>query len=336
MNIFQWPAADDGCAWWRLTTPGAILTQLGHDVRQCRFAVPSWVADADVVVAQRVVSPGPTLRWREWKANGKFLVFDVDDHLEALDPSAGEAYKYFADPDNRARLQANLRRADRVTAATPALADWASQYNPDVVVIPNGLPAEILSWPKPRHERPTGTIIGWAGSLHTLPELAVAAPALRTILDRNPEVELHIVGVHPDTDHVHRALRRIGLSRDQTWVTPWADPGEAYLRNVAHFDVWLAPYRDIPFNRAKVPTKAIEAACLGIPLIASNVGAYPTTVQHGHTGLIVRRPEHWAGHIQSLIDNPGQRAAMGVAARRTAIHHTAEGHGQLWEQALTP
>lgn len=332
MNIFAWPAADDGCCWWRLTTPATVLRQLGHQVRVSRFAVPSWIADADTIIGQRVVNPGPTMRWQMWHDQGKRLVFDVDDHLENL-PAGTEAHRFFGDPDNRKRMQTNLRLADVVTAGTPALAEWAGRYNDNVVVVPNGLPAGILNWPRPANTR---TVIGWAGSLHTLPELAIVAPALRTIVDRSPDVRVHIVGIHPDVTTVRPHLAKLGLIHRHVTFVPWCDPGEAYLHNVAQFDIWVAPYRDIPFNRAKVPTKAIEAACLGIPLIASNVGAYPTTVQHGHTGLLVRRPEHWAGHIQSLIDNPGQRAAMGAAARRTAIHHTAEGHGQLWEKALTP
>lgn len=333
MNIFGWPAADDGCAWWRLTTPATVLRQLGHHVRTSRYAAPSWIAAADTIIAQRVVNPGPTLRWREWNTNGKFLVFDLDDHLEQLDPTSGEAYRYFNDPDNLARLHANLRRADRITAATPALADWVSHYNTDVVVIPNGLPANLLNRPRPVNER---TVIGWAGSIHTLPELAIVAPHLRTILDRNPgRAQIHIVGIHPDPKQIRPVLTTLNLDHPAVHVTPWAEPGLPYLNGI-NFDIWVAPYRPIPFNAAKVPTKAIEAAVLGIPLIASNVGAYPTTVHHGQTGLIVRKPTHWVRYLQNLINDPDQRTAMATAARREAVHHIVEGIGPQWEKALTP
>jgi glycosyltransferase involved in cell wall biosynthesis len=336
VNIFQWQAAPDGSAWWRLTNPGRVLSRLGHTVVEHRRALTSWIERADVIVAQRVVKEGPSLHWRKWTTEGKFCVFDLDDDLSCVDVSSPAAYAFFSDAENRRRLENNLARACRVVAASDRIAEWASRHNPDTVVIPNGLPAEVLSWPRPVKVAGAPVTVGWAGSAHTLVELELAAPALAEVLARYPgRVELHVVGVDPSAGSVRAALAQLGLAHPAVRVTPWADPGFAYLRAV-DFDVWVSPYRDIPFNRAKFPTKALEAMFLGVPLVASAVGGYREVVEPNVTGLLVSQSYQWVRHVQRLVDDEQLRRAMGVAARRVAVGHVVEGLAPRWLEVLTP
>lgn len=336
MKIFQWSAANDGSNWWRFTLTAQVLQQLGHHVDQSRYAITSLTHHADAVIAHRVTQPGPTLRWQALAARGQHTVFDLDDHLDTVPETSTVAHRFFTQPDNQNRLHTNLTTATAVTAATPSIAEWAARYNPNTIVIPNGLPAAYLTWdrPQPQDDR---IVVGWAGSLHTLPELAIVAPALVHVLDRyRGRVVVHVNGVHPDEPTVRARIRPLGLDRPDVLVTPWADPGEPYLRGCHHFDIWAAPYRDIPFNRAKYPTKALEAMFLGIPLVASRVGHYRENVQHGQTGYLVRDPDRWVRYLRRLIDNPALRTDMGAAARAAAVHHIVEGYGPAWEEALTP
>lgn len=334
MRIFQWSAADDGSNWWRLTEPGRVLRLLGHHVDQSRRAIPSLIETADVIIAHRVLNPGPTGFWQAWAADGRHLVFDLDDHLEHVPQSSGPAYHFFNHPPNRDRLRGNLAAATRITAASERIAEWAAAHNPDVHLIPNGLPAAWLDWPTPPPR--DQVVVGWAGSLQTVPELALAAPALVQVLDRyRGRAVVHIHGVHPDPTVVRGHLANVGLDRPDVVVTPWADPGEPYLRGI-DFDIWCAPYRPIPFNRAKFPTKWLEALFRGVPLLASRVGGYATHVRHGQTGYLVREPDQWYRYLRRLIDNPNLRTDMAAAARAEAVLHIVEGYGPAWEKALTP
>lgn len=342
LNVFCMAGAHgDGCTWWRMTTGIGTLAKLGHETHVSVTPWPSRVFFADAVVGHRVSNPNVTPAWQKWAEAGKHLVFDLDDHLGAVPESSPDAHKYFADPQNKTRLDANLRAASVITAATERLADWASQFGRPVRVIPNGLPADALDWgANANRAAETGTVVlGWTGSMHTLPELIPVAPALRRVLDDHQgRVELHLVGAGPE--HIWRAaLIHMGLmpahERGQVRITPWAPPGEEYLRCV-DFDIWVAVYRDIEFNKAKVPTKAIEASVLGVPLVVSNVGAYPRTVKHGESGLIVHQPYLWVRHLDRLVRDDKLRERLSAGARARACRHIVEGLAPLWEEALTP
>lgn len=329
MRVFSWAASAGGSYSYRLDYPARVLRRLGHTVDVAEFALASVAARADVTVGQWVSKPGPSSRWREWAGMGRFLVYDVDDRLDCVDPLSRQAFEFYSQPSVQADIAANMAAASRVVAATPALADWASRHSDEVVVVPNGLPAELLEVPRPARVDDR-VVVGWAGSPQTLPELALVARTLRRLVESMPDrVEVHTVGVPREW------LARLGLDLPGVRVTPWVFGTEQYLSTV-DFDVWVAPYRDIPFNRAKVPTKALEARLLGVPLVASDVGGYPGMVLHGETGFVVRREHEWGQLVRRLVVDDGLRAAMAARARSLAFEVLVEGLGRRWEEALTP
>lgn len=329
VRVFSWAANDGGSFSYRLDFPARVLRLLGHRVDVAERAIPTLVGAADTIVGHYVARQGPSQLWGQWAAEGRRLVYDVDDHLHCVDSLSRQAFEFYSQPEVRARLASNMRVASRVTAATPALAEWAAEYCSDVVVVPNGLPVELVDRPRPA--RVDGRVtVGWAGSPQTLPELALVAPVLRRLVETmGDRVRVHTVGVP------RQWLARFGLDDVRVAVTPWVFGTEHYLSTV-DFDVWLAPYRDVPFNGAKVPTKAIEARVLGVPLVASPVGLYPELVRHGVTGFIVRREHEWSQYVRRLVLDDGLRQSMGAAARSLAYEVVVEGLGRRWEEALTP
>lgn len=312
-----WAADDTGCGFYRMQLPAAALGAIGHRATAGRVLPDEARESADVIVGQRVCMPGPSATWQQLAASGRFLVYDIDDHYFEV-PATSGAHSFFANPTVRERMVANIRVAARVTCATDALAEWASAYADDVVVVPNGLPAAILDWPRPGGgERVT---IGWGGSADTVVDFALAFNQYERFLRRNPAVRLHTIG-HPMPAAKHDADAFV--------------PGSIEFLRAVDFDISLAPYRDIPFNRAKVPTKALEAAFLGIPVVASAIRPYTGFVQHGQTGLLVRADHEWDRALRDLLNDPAMRAELGDAARRQARHHTIEQLVFAWEQALT-
>jgi glycosyltransferase involved in cell wall biosynthesis len=324
-RVFFWSADSGGCSWYRCHAPAAALTALGHDAHAAQ-RIPPWWADADIIVGQRVCMPGPSLRWQEWAADGRALVYDVDDDFTSVDPTDAEAYAFFTQPDVQRRMAENLAAATLVTCATERLAETYARFNPNVAIVPNALPGWVLDLPRPDHG--DRVVVGWAGTPSTLPNLGLVVVHLRELLDRGTTVEVHAVGVDA------LAIRRAGLlNHPRLRVTPFVHGTPAYLRAI-DFDVWVAPYRDIPFNRAKVPTKALEAAALGIPLVASAVGGYVSHVAHGATGYLVKRDHEWGNLLWRLVTDPQLRARMGRAARVQARAHTLDQTGPLWAKTL--
>lgn len=331
MRIHMWTADEAGSGWYRGHLPGIALTWLGHKV-SVGMRVPV-DEPLDAVVGCRIANPGPVKGWRQLKDRGVRLVLDLDDDYFHLDPVNRAAYERWTAPELRQGLVDSITVADVVTVVSERLATVLRDYHPDVRVIPNGLPAQYLAAPRDYTAEGRPLSVGWAGTSSTMAELPLAARALNRIADypRPGGVQVRLVGVTP------QQAMALGMRGPRVGALGWVERQEHYLQAVGEFDVWCAPYRDIPFNAAKFPTKALEAGFLGIPLIASAVGAYRDAVRHGETGFLVEPGrEHLFGrYLKQLVDDPDLRQSMGLAARAKASRSILQALNQQWQSVLT-
>lgn len=80
------------------------------------------------------------------------------------------------------------------------------------------------------------------------------------------------------------------------------------------------------------PMTLIEAFASGLPVVASNLGAMPGIVEHGHTGRLFQPgdPADLAAQVEWLLMHPQEHAAMRQAARREyETHYTEERNVEL-------
>jgi glycosyltransferase involved in cell wall biosynthesis len=90
-----------------------------------------------------------------------------------------------------------------------------------------------------------------------------------------------------------------------------------------------------------MPVSLMEAAACGVPVAATAVGGVPELIADGTTGLLVRPNDAGAlaAALGRLLDEPGLRARLGMAARRHAEEKFSV-HGQvdqllaLWSEVL--
>jgi len=99
--------------------------------------------------------------------------------------------------------------------------------------------------------------------------------------------------------------------------------------------VMVAPLQAHVFNRSKSPLRVLEAAMLGIPVVASDYGPYADFVQHGTTGLLVRADHEWGKHLRALVEDAAMREEMGANARAHAAGWTIEQHADDWRKVLS-
>lgn len=73
-------------------------------------------------------------------------------------------------------------------------------------------------------------------------------------------------------------------------------------------------------HREGFPRSAMEAAAMGLPVVATDIRGCREVVDEGETGFLVPRgdPAALAGRIALLASDPGLRARLGEAARRKA------------------
>lgn len=331
MRIHFWTADGAGSGLYRGVMPAMSLDWIGHQPSAGPRLPDGWREQGyDVVVGCRVAKPGPSRTWREMRDRGIRLVMDLDDDYFHLDPSNAVAYQLWSDPKLRQGLVDNIAISDTVTCCSEPLAAVLREYHHDVRVVPNGLPAQYLG--EVRDYNPEQLSIGWAGTSSTVHELRV--PGVVRALNRIAEygrpggVAVKLVGIDPGT------AIRCGLRGKRLGALGWVENFGHYLQAVSAFDVWCAPYRDIPFNQAKYPTKFLEASMLGIPLIASDIEPYRRVIRHGENGFLVKHEHEWGKYLKQLADDPDLRQQIGMAARAEASGSILQALNRQWETAL--
>jgi glycosyltransferase involved in cell wall biosynthesis len=335
MKVFGWAADNTGCGWYRMQLPLDELARRGHETLVDMQMPNDWLDTCDVLVGQRISNPGPSGVWQRIARHPRrpLQVFDIDDDLWNVDPSSVESHAFFSRPDVQDNLRRNIQVADLVTVTTEALADRVRPMNPNVIVIPNFVPAAMLDLPPVDRGGDTRLVVGWAGSSTHAMDFVEAGPQIARFLERNSGVVLHTIGGDRGAfQQLFKWARRV--SHDQWNVSPWLDNLWDYYRELGHFDIATAPLTRHVFNESKSWIRALESAARGLPIVASDVGPYPSFVQHGETGFLIRNAHEWSRVLRDLVLDSSMRTEMGAAARHLASQHTIEGNGHLWEQAL--
>ncbi len=114
------------------------------------------------------------------------------------------------------------------------------------------------------------------------------------------------------------------------------DAGARVADLAQSFDVfWLTSVSE------GAPTAIVEAMALGLPVVATAVGAVSEIVEHGVTGFITppRDPEAIARATVEILRSPELRAAMSINARRTAVERfrpesSADAHLRAYQTAI--
>lgn len=337
-KAWLWAADNGGCGWYRTVIVGEALRKRGHDVGDGVMFDGENYSDAEAVLGQRIFIAGSSTAWSRWNFFGdKRTVFDADDdyfHMHQHPEFGPMVLHEYGNSRNQARILANAASSTYTTCASQVLAEMFNVYCSNVVMVPNGLPERYLERKGP-YERPGlphvdpkyAPIVGWAGSSFTQSELT---DPVKDVLSKVGDwgARLHTVGVP------YPVMRQIGLAKPGVAITGWVDCGDPYYDTI-DFDVWVAPYRRTDYNEAKFATKALEAAFLGIPLVASDTTPYRQFIRDGETGFLVEPGGDWETPIKTLINDPQLREKMGRAAREVARDFTIERLAEtLWEPIL--
>jgi glycosyltransferase involved in cell wall biosynthesis len=67
----------------------------------------------------------------------------------------------------------------------------------------------------------------------------------------------------------------------------------------------------------------MEAALVGIPIVAARLEPYQEAIAHGVNGMLAATDEEWIACLEKLIQTPDLRQQIGAAARADVLaHHT--------------
>jgi phosphatidylinositol alpha-mannosyltransferase len=275
--------------------------------------------------------PLSAARVRRWLREGHFDVVHVHDPAP---PSIGLLVCMIAKGPIVATFHAASVRSKFLAAWGPVIRPWLEKINgriavsdfarrlqvehlgDDAVVIPNGVHVDVFaegpSLPG-RRRGVDGPTIGFLGRYDEPRKgLPVLLEAMRTVVRRHPGAQLLIAG-RGDADDLQE---EIGEDlRASVSVLGELSEGDkaALLRSV---DIYCAPN----LLGESFGIILIEALAAGAPIVASDLDAFASVLEHGRAGVLVRRGDAGAlaQALCGLIEDPARRAELSAQGRQVA------------------
>jgi glycosyltransferase involved in cell wall biosynthesis len=267
---------------------------------------------ADVVLVQReaMMFGPPLFEWLVKYACRRPLVLDLDDatYVSYTSPTygrLGKALKWFSKTDDL------IRWSTIVTCGNGTIANYVESKGARAEIIPTVVNTDIFH-PAPRSTNGP-VVVGWIGTHSTLPYLESILPVLKE-LSRTHSFLLKVVGAGKNLDVIP------GL---EVQNVPWQ-----LNREVADFqslDIGLYPIDSSLYSQnwasGKSGFKAIQYMAVGIPYVATPVGAIGEIGKVGETHFCATTDSDWYNALAALIDDQQVRKRMGAAGRRHVVEN---------------
>lgn len=261
--------------------------------------------DYDVVVVQIDNSPSALEFVIALQAQGKKVVYEIDDAFDCLEPWHPQ-YASYGQPERQEAIRAMMAQADAVQTSTKWLAARYAPHAKRIQTIPNMV--ELASWPRADRLRNDETFkVLWAGSPSHSGDLQLIIPVMEKFLRQHSNARLVLFG---------QEIKDARLPSGQIINIPWCE-FEEYPFKLAEIDadVSIAPLADVPFNLGKSNLRILQYWATGYPVVASNVGPYASTLNKARfgDGLLCDSPEDWARSLELLYKESDTRLKMADA-----------------------
>lgn len=243
----------------------------------------------------------------------------------------------------RSLMREKLRRASFVVTCNRWSAERLARLVPEarerIVVNYHGVTLEHFA-PADREPGPPNEPLSIVscGSLYPRKGFPVLLEACRILRDRGWKFRCTLVGEGPQRGQLERFVDEHQLEDCVTLLG--AQPHREVLRHYREADLfvlacltdylgWREIFNDpvlllevglaIPFRPITdgIPNVLAEAMAMGLPVVSTTVAGVPELVEHGRSGLLVpeRDPAALAAAIESLLENPERRRALGRNGR---------------------
>jgi glycosyltransferase involved in cell wall biosynthesis len=258
--------------------------------------------DYDVVVIQIDNSPSALEFVTALQAQGKKVVYEIDDAFDCLEPWHPQ-YASYGQPARQEAVRAMMAQADAVQVSTGWLAERYANHAKRVHVVPNMV--ELASWPRADRLRRDGLFkVLWAGSPSHSGDLELIIPVMERFLKNHEDARLVLFG---------QEIRDARLPSGQVESVPWCE-FEEYPFKLAEIDadIALAPLANIPFNHGKSNLRILQYWATGYPVIASNVGPYADSIDRKNSGdgILCEDQTEWISALEDLYESSEVREKM--------------------------
>ncbi len=232
------------------------------------------------------------------------VIFDYDDAIWITsEVSANNRWIKFLKNPNKTRKIIEVSKM--VFAGNQYLADYASQYNKNVVVVPTTI--DTNDYVQAYDITKERICIGWSGSFSTVVHFMTCLEALKLIKKKyGDNVYFKVIG---SEDYFNAELGIQGL--------PWKKDTE--IKDLQEIDIGIMPLPDDEWAKGKCGLKGLQYMALAIPTIMSPVGVNSEIIQDGENGYLASDTDEWVNKLSLLIDSSDLRIFLGNNGRQTII-----------------
>ena len=304
-NGFQYHLSSflDLAAWNVLYKPGHYIEKsikiTAGFFRRMRdlFAISGY----DFVFIHREAAPigPPIFEWIIAKILRKKIIYDFDDAIWL--PNTSSNNRIAAGIKFHNKVKSICLWSYRISCGNDYLADYARQFNKNVIVNPTTIDTSRLH-NRVKDQNTEHINIGWTGTHSTIQYLDEIVPILQK-LERQYNFSFIVISNASPAFEL-KSLKYIKWSKDSE------------IEDLLKFNVGIMPLTDDPWAKGKCGFKALQYMSLGIPALVSPVGVNLSIVDNGINGMICCDATQWEQAIKTLITNRDICVKLGEEARK--------------------
>lgn len=154
----------------------------------------------------------------------------------------------------------------------------------------------------------SGLTVGLVGRLSREKGIDLFLRAAASVLVQMPSTRFVVVGDGPDRAALEQLIGELGIGHRASLLGRREDMPSVY----ASLDVMVSASR-----QEGLPVALLEGMASGLPLVATAVGAVPSVIREGQTGILIppENAELLASSILELLRDAPMRQRFGAAAR---------------------
>ena len=292
----------------------------------------------DFIFIFREASPigPPIIEWIIFKLFNKKIIYDYDDAIWLEDPiekgSLKSKIKY------KSKISSICRWSYKISAGNIYLAQFAKQFNANVIVNPTTIDTVGLHNPKlyeQSYQNKTSSlgrdldqnenvddyenifseasndlskprpVIGWTGTHSTLQYLELIIPILLELEKKQEFTFLVIANENPNFKL--KSFRFI----------PWSK--ETEIVDLMKIDIGIMPLSDDAWSQGKCGFKLLQYLSLEKPTLASPIGVNTSIIDDGVNGYLCQTNQDWMTYLELLLNDATQRTRLGQSGRKKVV-----------------
>ena len=241
----------------------------------------------------------PVFEWLYVRLFKRF-VYDIDDMVFLGHVS--DANKFILNLKGRSKMLYLMKKANHCIVCTPRLDEFVQQFNKRTTDISSTINTDAYVAVNP-YTNERKLTLGWSGSHSTAKYLHLLDDVLREV---GQEVDFRLKVIGDGTFDID------GVEVDSMH---WEEATE--VENLQQIDIGLYPLPNEEWVMGKSGLKALQYMSLGIPTIATDIGAHKRFIRNGENSYLVNSPEEWKETILKLAKDPELRKRLGQEAAKT-------------------